>query len=31
MLTLASYILFTGLFSGLALGLFFSLQAIRLI
>ena len=31
MFTLVSYILFIGLFSGLALGLFFGLQAIRLI
>ena len=31
MLTLISYILFTGVFSGFALGLFFGLQAIKLI
>ena len=31
MLTFISYILFTGLFAGLALGLFFGLQAIKLI
>nr|YP_009502175.1 cytochrome b6-f complex subunit VI [Porolithon onkodes]ASB29776.1 cytochrome b6-f complex subunit VI [Porolithon onkodes] len=31
MFTLISYVLFTGLFSGFALGLFFSLQSIKLI
>nr|YP_010471142.1 cytochrome b6-f complex subunit VI [Synarthrophyton patena]UVF62971.1 cytochrome b6-f complex subunit VI [Synarthrophyton patena] len=31
MFTLISYVIFTTLFSGLALGLFFSLQAIKLI
>nr|YP_010728639.1 cytochrome b6/f complex subunit VI [Phymatolithon calcareum]YP_010728809.1 cytochrome b6/f complex subunit VI [Lithothamnion corallioides]AYR05897.1 cytochrome b6-f complex subunit VI [Lithothamnion sp.]WEA76811.1 cytochrome b6/f complex subunit VI [Phymatolithon calcareum]WEA77009.1 cytochrome b6/f complex subunit VI [Lithothamnion corallioides] len=31
MFTFISYIIFVALFSGLALGLFFSLQAIKLI
>lgn len=31
MFTLISYVLFTGLFSGLAVGLFFGLQAVKLI